>query len=263
MTNDQAPAIHVMTDEEQQALVESSHQSASKLILLDYDGTLVPYVDNPALARPERRTMDLLASLTANSANRIVIISGRDRQTLENWFTGLRLDLVAEHGAYHKAGTTEQWTSPHIDSGLWKSAIEKVFDKYSKELPGSFVEKKDHSIAWHYRIAPVSDECLLRERICKELATENVNNHFNIICGNKVIETKNSQFDKGQFTVQFLTGNTFDFVLAIGDDTTDEDMFGRLSGPNQFSIRVGYVNTKARYNVRDLSEVYSLLEKLC
>jgi trehalose 6-phosphate synthase/phosphatase len=53
----------------------------------------------------------------------------------------------------------------------------------------------------------------------------------------------------------------FDFVLAMGDDATDEDLFKVLPG-SAYSVRVGLTKSYARFNVSRQAEARELLEAL-
>jgi trehalose 6-phosphate synthase/phosphatase len=255
--------VRVMNFDERLELLEQFKKANRRLILLDYDGTLVPYYDDPAQARPDKRTIELLLALTSNKLNRVVIISGRATQTLEQWFEDLPVDLVAEHGGYHRAKGSPTWSFADFESESWKPGVKKIFEEYAKQHEGSFVEEKNHAVTWHYRKAVIKNEETLVQNICRDLTIHNATNQFNVLCGNKIIEAKNVKFDKGTFVEDFLKANDFDFVLAIGDDATDEDMFCRLNESHHFTIRVGLKSTNALYNLIGVSNVYSFLEQLC
>ncbi len=255
--------VRVMNYEERLGLFQDYKKSKQRLILLDYDGTLVPYFNEPDEARPDKRVVELLGRLTEDDRNHVIIVSGRDSKTLETWFEGMNVGLVAEHGAYFKPSHSENWSDTDLDSGTWKPGAIEIFKKYSSNLPGSFLEEKNHAVSWHYRKAEVENEEQLVQRICRELVVHNSTNKFNVLCGKKVIEAKNAYFDKGTFVTAFLAENNFDFVLGIGDDATDEDMFRSLTGLNHYSLKVGLQKTSAMYNLIGLSNVHSFLEQLC
>ncbi len=94
------------------------------------------------MARPDERTITLLGSLAAEPGNHVVIISGRDRQTLDNWFGSLSIGLVAEHGAWIKeAGQSWQLVKPLANE--WKEKLLPILEIYTDRLPGAFVEDKE------------------------------------------------------------------------------------------------------------------------
>ena len=69
------------------------HYALKRLILLDYDGTLVPFAKTAAAAVPDEELLNLLKILTDDPHNKVVIISGRDYITLEAWLGHLPVDL--------------------------------------------------------------------------------------------------------------------------------------------------------------------------
>ncbi len=100
-----APAARYL-DVLQKERVEIKYCYASRrLLLLDYDGTLVPFHNRPEAAKPDTQLIHMLRHLAEDTANRLVIISGRDRHTLDEWLGDISLDLIAEHGAWHKGPT--------------------------------------------------------------------------------------------------------------------------------------------------------------
>jgi len=185
-------------------LLKDYRNSSKRLLLLDYDGTLVSHIDDPRKAKPDKEIIDILAKLSADQKNTVVIISGRDKKTLEEWFENLNVDLVAEHGvAVRKSG---KWKS--IESfDDWKESVRQVLELYVDRTPGSFIEEKEFSIVWHYRKANPE----LGQRRAAEL--ENVlmsliaGIDLNILRGNKVIEVRMAGVDKGRAALEWLSDN--------------------------------------------------------
>ncbi|GAB6154676.1 bifunctional alpha,alpha-trehalose-phosphate synthase (UDP-forming)/trehalose-phosphatase [Desulfosporosinus burensis] len=252
-----------------QTLHTGFRRADRRLLLLDYDGTLVPFTDNPEQAKPDQELLELLKELT-NTNTDVVVISGRDRATLETWLGFLNITLVAEHGAWIKR-RGEQWrlSKPLVNS--WKRQLLPMLEMYADRLPGSFIEEKEFSLAWHFRQAnPELSAACARELMDGLVAfTSNVDIH--ILQGNKVIEVRNSEVTKGSTGLSFALTQDYDFILAIGDDTTDEDLFAILAlehswpsglAPNRFTIRVGTDKSQASYFLPDYLEVRKILQEL-
>jgi trehalose 6-phosphate synthase/phosphatase len=114
---------------------------------------------------------------------------------------------------------------------------------------------------WHYRRAD-PDLAELRVNELKETLiklTENLN--LGILEGNRVIEVKTAGINKGTAVLRWLQRYEWDFIMAVGDDVTDEDAFEVL-GPDAYSIKVGLGVTKARFNIPDVEGVRRLLEDM-
>ena len=84
-------------------LFEDYHNSASRLLLFDYDGTLVGFAKQPHLAKPTGEVLKILERLGNDPSNHVVLISGRTKDNLDEWFGTLPIGLVAEHGAWLKS----------------------------------------------------------------------------------------------------------------------------------------------------------------
>ena len=235
-------------------------QAARRLLLLDYDGTLAPIVQTPAGARPGARLLSLLRRLAGDPATTVVVLSGRDRTTLDEWLGALPLDLAAEHGAWIREAQAEWRPLRELRSG-WKPRIIPILERYMDRLPGAFIEEKEYSVAWHFRGAhPEQAEALAGDMVA-HLTSITANIDVQVLRGKKVIEVRSAGVDKGVAALHWLSQGRYDFILASGDDTTDEDLFSALP-ESAFSIRVGLVSSRARFNLADTSDVLLLLEDI-
>jgi len=230
----------------------------SRFIFLDYDGTLVGFNSDINKASPDAALYKILTDLTLDPANRVILISGRNYQTLEEWFGHLKLDMIAEHGAWQKH-LGEEWKSLPLLTDKWKQEVKTVLDTYTDRTPGSFIEDKSFSLVWHYRKV---------EKGLGELRANEITNHLRMMVadkglqmleGNKVIEFKNIEVNKGKAAHNWLFNNHPDFIIALGDDHTDEDIFKALP-EEAFTIKVGSNISAAKYYLKDYKEVRELLK---
>lgn len=231
-----------------------------RYIFLDYDGTLVGFNGDIDKASPDEELYLLLKQLTLDPANRVILISGRRYQTLEEWFGHLDLDMIAEHGAWQKH-KDQEWKPLPLLTDKWKQEVKTVLDTYADRTPGSFVEEKSYSLVWHYRKVEEGLGELRANEILGHLRSLITDKGLQMMPGNKVIEFKNIEVNKGKATQNWLYGNNPDFILAVGDDHTDEDIFKALS-PEAYSIKVGSNISAARYYLKDYTEVRALLKEL-
>ncbi len=250
----------VLTVDVEERLVSDYVRSRSRLILLDYDGTLTPLVERPDLARPDGEVVEILRRLAETPGNEVVIVSGRDRRTLDEWFGDLDINLVAEHGAWIKERGGSWRVAVPLKSD-WKREIRRILELYVDRTPGSFIEEKEFSIAWHYRRAGV-ELGETRAKELKEFLTNLVATYnLEVIEGNRVIEIRSAGISKGRAVLNWLKKRKWDFILAIGDDRTDEEMFATLP-EYAYTIRVGIVPSRAKYNVPSPYDVRRLLKAL-
>lgn len=242
-------------------LIEEHYQSAKRnLFLLDYDGTLSPIVRYPHLAIPHPDIINTLKLLASDKKNDIVIISGRPKKALDEWFGGLRVNLVAEHGAFYKhEGYGWELALPaNMD---WKEGAQALMDKFTERCPGSFVEEKHFSLAWHYRNSDTELGFIRSRELHTNLSALATHLDFQVIEGKKVIEARPRGIDKGAATLNWINKNEYEFILSAGDDRTDEDMF-RILPSGAYTIRVGLRQSTARFNVNQQKDVITLLTRL-
>jgi trehalose 6-phosphate synthase/phosphatase len=243
----------------------TSYANAKKrLMLIDYDGTLVPFSNDPNMAYPNKKLLEVLSQVSQLENNELYIISGRDSNTLGQWLNELNIGLIAEHGAKTKEGYGK-WISDVVNEPKgWKDEINKIMERYLGKSLNSFIEIKEYSIAWHYRKADVVLSNSKAVELYEELLKYTMGLPLDVINGNKVIEVRNNGINKGRAVQAKLAGNDFDFILCIGDDKTDEDMFSVLLDiPQAFTIKVGQQNTLAKYNLYTPYQVVDLLESIC
>ena len=240
--------------------MQSDFQSSKRrLLMLDYDGTLVPFFDRPEKAVPDRQLVDLLKKLTTMKNTSVVIISGRHHDTLDKWFKNLKIPMIAEHGSWYcEEGEWRQTNKPDTS---WKAEIRPILQEFADGTPQSFVEEKPYSLAWHYRKSDAWIADLRSQGLIKTLVKPCTDNNLQILPGNKVVEVKVSGLDKGTAGKHWLDKDNWDFVMAIGDDRTDEDMF-RVLPESAYSIKVGYEETGARFNVRSHEDVRDILSRI-
>jgi trehalose 6-phosphate synthase/phosphatase len=252
--------VKALSDPVRGQIIKKFANARRRSIMLDYDGTLVSFTDNPQDAAPDNYLLDMLQKLCSISDTDVSIISGRDKDTLQRWFGMLPIGLVAEHGVWIKK-VFNDWELIIVPSADWKSQILPLLNLYIDTVPGSFVEEKEFSLAWHYRKADPEFASTRAVELMDELVefTSNINVH--VLHGNKVIEVRNAGADKGTAVKHLLTGKSFDFILAVGDDWTDEDLFKALP-PTAFTIKVGFGSSFAQFSVKNYEEARSILEEL-
>ena len=255
-----ARRARVLGGKAQAALIQQYRSAPHRALLLDYDGTLVPFAKEPGLARPDGELLNLLATLGADPANEVVIVSGRPRRDLEEWFGHLPVALVAEHGVWlrHKGA---EWRMLKSITTEWKDRVRPILQLYVDRLPEALLEEKEFSLAWHFRRSDPEQAPLRAKELLDDLAGYTRNIDVQVLEGNKVIEIRNTGVNKGTAAMEWLTGHTPEFILSIGDDWTDEDLFRALP-PTAFSVRVGLANTAARYYLSNHTVVRRVLREL-
>jgi trehalose 6-phosphate synthase/phosphatase len=243
------------------AEIEAAFKKAKNPVLfLDYDGTLTGFVTNPQDAVPDAELKGIIKDLSPIA--QVVIISGRDKDTLGTWFKDQKVDLIAEHGVWVKRKNEKgDWKLyAEIEDG-WKEDIRKIMEYYVLRTPGAFIEEKHHSLVWHYRKVESGLGDLRMRELFSHLKYMARGHNLQVLEGNMVLEIKRPDINKGRATTAIMKDQEYDFILAVGDDWTDEDTFKAMP-KSAYSIRVGYAYTQANYNIKSVKQVRQLLAKL-
>lgn len=253
----------IFLDEFSKRMIYDSFRKASRrLLLLDYDGTLISYAENPKEAVPGNSLKQLLFELGQKEETDIYLISGRSSAWLEEHFGSLPIHLIAEHGAKCKF-KNDEWNTEIQTHSEWQEKVHNIMSMYVRRCPDTFIEEKEFSTVWHYRNADAEQGKLKAKELMCEL-NDNINKrHLQVTMGNKIVEVRNRGIDKGTAIRKILSNKSYDFVFAVGDDKTDEDMFKTLVGKsNCFTIKVGPNASYAQYNLMKPQMVVSFLEGL-
>ncbi len=242
-------------------LVNKYRESGNRIIFLDYDGTLTGFHKDPQMAMPDNELYSIIKKLTSDKNNTVVIISGRDKETLSKWFDSFsRLSFIAEHGVWNKNPDKGWKMSGQIEKD-WMEIIEPVLQNFVDRTPRSFIEYKNYSLVWHYRDADPDMGQQRSWELKDDLKNYIANLNLEIMDGDKVIEIKNAGINKGKAAIDKIANTEFDFILALGDDWTDEYTFNALP-ENAFTVKVGTKTTAAKYYIKDVQGVRGLLKQL-
>jgi trehalose 6-phosphate synthase/phosphatase len=250
-----------MKERETAKLIEDFRKASHKLMLFDYDGTLVNYTPVPETALLPESVYALIEKLATDSNSTIFIITGRGYRDIDNLIEDLPVNIIAEHGAMIRENGA--WERRVKDDGSWKKLMLPIFRQITLLCPDSFIEEKAFTLTWHYRSAD-PDSGYLRSRELIGLLNNNIPIlGLKLLDGNKVVEVMKAGVGKGKAVKRLVEGMNYDFILSAGDDATDEEMFEFfLPNYNAFTIKVGNGRTFARYRLSCVDDVVSLLKQL-
>lgn len=268
-----------LTPQRETDLVSSFRRAKHPVFLLDYDGVLAPHIRHPENAKPSRGIRNALEKLAQHDGAEVAVISGRSEDELTNWLGDLPISLIAEHGALIRSFmppsgrvsrrklASADWERVTKVSPSWQDDVLPILEKYAALTPGAHVETKRFSLVWHYRGASsyyAQKHLVILRRLLRPYADKHGLGIFN---GNKILEVKPLDVNKGTGVQTLLSrfandiSPTVDFILCIGDDYTDEDMFEVLP-TTAYTIKVGRGLTAARYRVPTIEGVHGLLKRL-
>lgn len=249
---------------------------------------------------PSKELTDILETLSTDARNYIFVVSGKELLAVSEYFGGVKhLGLGAEHGFYyrwprdekvvpadtHSSSTRERelkskWqTLSEVGDQTWKASAKLVMKIFTQRTHGTYIEQKGNALIWQFRDAD-PEFGFLQSKELEEHLKEVLTDHkeVEIIRGGGVadgyIEVRPAGVSKGRFLEHaYLTlkriGKAADFVLAIGDDTSDEPMFEQISRMTSdetdlsaFGITVGKKPSAASSYLDDPNEVMELLSTL-
>ncbi|KAB2633385.1 alpha,alpha-trehalose-phosphate synthase 10 [Pyrus ussuriensis x Pyrus communis] len=251
-----------------------------RAIFLDYDGTIMP--ESSIVKTPSPEVISVLKNLCSDPKNTVFIVSGRGQNSLSEWFAQCEnLGIAAEHGYFMRWNSTSSWETSSLAIDLdWKQIAEPVMKLYTEATDGSYIESKESALVWHHLDAdPDFGSCQAME-LLDHLENVLANEPVVVKRGQHIVEVKPQGVTKGLVAQKVLStmignGNAPDFVLCIGDDRSDEDMFESISStscttysssqvaaPEIFACTVGQKPSKARYYLDDTADVVTLLKGL-
>jgi trehalose 6-phosphate synthase/phosphatase len=243
------------------AAVERARAAPRLVLLLDYDGTLVPFAPAPGLAAPDAELMALLKKLAARPRTEVHLVSGRKRDALERWFGALPVGLYAEHG-YWARPPGGSWASADVRDSAWRQPVLSILRDFCERTPGSLVEEKTVGLAWHYRNTDPEFGAAQAKELSLHLATLLTNVPVELLPGDMVLEVRPHGIHKGRAVALALAHAPPGTVaLAVGDDRTDEDLFAALP-ESGIAVHVGPAESRARLRVADVRAARALLAQL-
>jgi trehalose 6-phosphate synthase/phosphatase len=242
---------------------ERVRRSRQPLFLLDYDGTLQAHTRLPSQAAPPARVRELLRQ--AAGLARTYVVSGRPAAVLDQWLGDLGVGLVCEHGlaVRHPGGAWSQ--PPELDGRTLEEIVLPLFRDFCDSTPGSRIERKAASLAWHYRGSDPKLGAWRANELLNQLGGRLSNQPYSVLMGSRVVEVRHVNMTKAAAVSAILAENAgCDFVLCAGNDRTDEDMFQTVVASRLPSllVYVGGMNTSAEFFVETPAEFLDRLDEL-
>lgn len=248
-----------LTELRMNTVLEDFSKAKRRLLFLDYDGTLAGFHVDPQKAGPDKELYKLLDDLSALKNTDLYLVSGRDKDTFTKWFLHKKYNMIVEHGVWISQKGEDFRMLENVKSD-WMEKIRPVLESFVDRTPGSFIEEKNYSLAWHYRKTDPDFGNLRANELNTVLTSLIANDDLSVLNGNKVMEIKSSNVNKGRATVRIMGEDDYDFVFAIGDDWTDEFMFQELP-ESAVTVKVGRQKTQARFYLDSIKYVRDMLKR--
>ncbi|NJD23101.1 MAG: trehalose-phosphatase [Melioribacter sp.] len=246
-------------------LIDKITSQRKIILLLDYDGTLVPIKKKPSLALLSASMHKLLKTLAAHSNFIVIVVTGRSFSDIKK-LIGIKNIIYASNHGFQISGNRIKWIHPGVERNL--SNIKKIsfsLNDALKSFPATFVEDKKLTLSVHFRNEKNNFIPVVKKIVAKSIQPF----QENIIktTGKKVIEIRpNINWNKGKAVLKILTmlqhRKNKNSVICLGDDKTDEDAFRALKN-KAITIHVGSKrNTQAHFYLYNSKQVKTFLEMI-
>lgn len=258
------PSRDVSPPEVLDSLIERIRQAKNLVLLLDYDGTLMAFHGTPELATPDADLLKMLTSLAQRPGTFVHLVSGRQKETLEQWFGEIPIGLHAEHGFWSRIEGETSWRPLQQDVCEWKTEVISIFEQYTADTPGTLIEEKTAGLTWHYRMADPEFGLAKANALSAYLMNVLSKLPVEVLRGEKIIEVRLKGVHKGKVVQSLLAHyqKEGDFLfIGMGDDQTDEDMFAALP-VDGVAIHVGGRESRAEYRLADPAAARCFLKNI-
>jgi len=240
-------------------LMETCMESRTRLVLLNYDGTLVPPGRDLEQVRPDGDMLDLLQGLRDAPGCQLVLYSGRSRESMEDLF-GEEFSMVAEGGFWVRdPGDRWHMIAPLHDA--WKEEVRPLMQFYVDRTPGAFMEEKDFSLVWHYRRTEPALAKVRSRELLLSLYAHTASMELDVVEDRRRVEVRNADINKGRAVTHWLERQRWDLIMAAGDDSTDENVYNALP-ERAYTFRVGPGPTEARFRMTSVDDMRPLLRSV-
>ncbi|MAZ47517.1 MAG: hypothetical protein CME65_03075 [Halobacteriovoraceae bacterium] len=250
---------------EERKKIIKKNKNGSKVLLLDFDGTLSPIQEKPDQVKLSIKIRRLLKSLSEENETEVVIVTGRDKNFIVKQLKGLKVYIACEHGASFYDYKNNKWRQLAASKNKpWLKDAKRIFEQYERRTPNSFVEEKEFALCWHYRQSPNDFAEFQARKLLLDLGITLAHEPVTVSRGKKIVEVKSLEANKGYFTDWFLERyvDSQAKIIAMGDDRTDEDMFKALERRGE-TIKIGHSESSyAKFYLSDQDLVEKFLEEL-
>jgi trehalose 6-phosphate synthase/phosphatase len=243
-------------------LLRSFREAPRRWLLVDYDGTLCPFAETPAQAEPSAQLHELVGQLARLPDTRLYVLSGRTPETMQRWFRDLEVGLCVEHGRLVRHPGSEEWEQLVHTSSDWMEEVLPTLQRHAAMTPGALVVRRESSVEWHWRRADPEFGQWQANELALNLSEVMANLPVRVTHGPKLVQIRDMGVHKG-LLAERLAGELGEghFLLALGDDESDEELFARLP-EHAWTVRIGSHSSHARFQARAQPTAPALLRHI-
>lgn len=260
-------------------VLSAYRESANRVIFLDVEGTLLSFLKEVDSFTPSDKILAALEELCSDPKNTVVLITGREKETLSKWFGSVKkLIIAAEYGAFLKM-YSDDWESFYNTTGDWKEHSKTIIESHVERTEGSFIIVKETSVMFNYREAECGFGKWQARDLVSHLESSLKLKDCEVVEGIGYVEIRPRGIDKGTTIYRVLQRvnerkGQVDFLITIGDDASDEKMFKMVKllkkrgsqllsqSIQSFTCTFGMKPSKAMYYFLSADEILKLMELL-
>ncbi|EEY63815.1 alpha,alpha-trehalose-phosphate synthase [UDP-forming], putative [Phytophthora infestans T30-4] len=216
-------------------------RSSRRLIFINYEGVLAAEASIPELAYPPQELIWQLSMLTKDPRNTVVLVSARSTSVCEQWFAGLsgNLVLAAEYGVYVKwVGENEYWHCmvSNMDMSWWEHVV-PLLEYYTERTPGAYIERKESSVAWHYRDCDLDHGLWQASELLVSLREITRSLPVSVCPGNRYLEVRPQKVSKATLFERIWEFMNWSLLFPDEDPVTTEYFGEQVHPPSSPMIK--------------------------
>lgn len=259
-SKEQKSPVKEMNVTRQNSVLSALNSAASKILFMDLEGILGTFRSQSKPLKPDVEIIDMLYNLSTIPGLDIVLISDYDYETVDEWIGNFPLHIMAEHGLWVKEKNGEWHLMDKIDDN-WKGQIRHLIKLYVSRTPHSFIEENTYSLTFNFQKCEEDVRQLRVPELKESLIELSANYNLQVEETKDYLEVKLAGANKGRSAQYWTCEKDWDFIMAVGDNYSDEDLFESL-GDDAVTIKVGSESSTAKYYISDYKELRRFLKKI-
>lgn len=227
-------------------------------LFLDIDGTILEIAGHPESVTVPDSLPPMLRRLETRLGGALALASGRNIATIDRLLSPYRGATIGVHGLEQRTHGGEVFRTTYSSP---PPALRKSIAEILRRFPGAFVEDKGVAIAVHERGSTAEARALsdALNGLCSQIGAD-----WHCIAGRSVFEIKPRAVNKGTALESVMRSPPFSGTLpvAIGDDTTDIDLFNAAMRFGGMAVAVGdRIADAAKMHLQSPTAVLHLLQQ--
>ena len=259
------------------------HESNKALVFLDYEDIIQTF--NKGNKEQKENVLSQLKAFSSQEKNKLYITSGCKKGNLDEIFGGIAsIGLACEYGSFYKKPGENILQKNYnqlfkMNDWSWKKGILPILKAFAERTEGSYIIEKESMISWVYKNCDPDFGLIQANEMISHIKGLLFQNDFITVTDeNDSVNIRPKNINKGFFISEILKqeykNDEFpEFILAIGDQDGDEEMFNYLNylknnfeikskNLSIYSVTIGKRISNANYFLNECNEILEYIENL-